>query len=407
VPPSNRALDVFAAERLTGALSRSDLEIDTFLFGYLKETRAEDAVSLTMPVVADQYDSMGAVHPIFEMNLPEGALLERLRLTFAKTVPDLDNLGLLAIVGQSQIGRLRYALSGSAPAPVPAQNLKELLTFKGAEDLFQDLLERYATFSGISGMQPKVLLRDADIPLSRITERGATHIVKSFDPREYPELAANEYFCMQAAHAAGIATPDVRLSRNRRILVVERFDRTPQGAYLGCEDFCVLSALRAHGRYEGSYELIAKRIGQFVASEEQSPALEQLFAIVALCCAIENGDAHLKNFAVLYENAQSVVRLAPAYDLVSTTVYRARDVMALELAGTKAFPERSRLIAFGRQACGLSSSRVRDVLQRVEHGVHAAQAEIRKYRREHRDFSTIAKHLLEAMERGLSRSIRS
>ena len=407
MPPSNRALDVFAAERLTGTLSRSDLEIDTFLFGYLKETQAEDAVSLTMPVVADQYDSMGTVHPIFEMNLPEGALLERLRLTFAKAVPDLDSLGLLAIVGQSQIGRLRYALSGSAPALVPAQNLKELLTFKGAEDLFEDLLERYAIYSGVSGIQPKVLLRDADVPLTRVTERGATHIVKSFDPREYPELAANEYFCMQAAHAAGIAAPDVRLSQNRRILVVERFDRTPQGTYLGCEDFCVLSALRAHGRYEGSYELIAKRIGQFVAPEEQSQALEQLFATVALCCALENGDAHLKNFAVLYENAQSAVRLAPAYDLVSTTVYRAGDIMALELGGTKAFPARNRLIAFGRQACGLTSSRVKHVLQQVENGVHAAQAEIRKYMREHRDFSKAAEHLLAAMERGLNRSIRS
>ena len=253
MPPSNRALDVFASGRLAGTLSRSDLEIDTYLFGYRNDTQAEDAVSLTMPVVADQYDSMGAVHPIFEMNLPEGALLERLRLTFAKTVPDLDSLGLLAIVGQSQIGRLRYALSGSTPAPVPAQNLKELLLFKGAEDLFQDLLERYAIYSGISGMQPKVLLRDADIPLTRVTERGATHIVKSFNPREYPELAANEYFCIQAARAAGIAAPDVRLSRNRRILVVERFDRSSQGTYLGCEDFCVLNALRAHGRYEGSY----------------------------------------------------------------------------------------------------------------------------------------------------------
>jgi serine/threonine-protein kinase HipA len=140
--PVATRLDVFAAEQLTGTLSRSDVEIDTFLFGYLKETQAEDAVSLTMPVVADQYDSMGTVHPIFEMNLPEGALLERLRLTFAKAVPDLDSLGLLAIVGQSQIGRLSYALSGSAPAQVPAQDLKELLTFKGAEDLFDDLLER-------------------------------------------------------------------------------------------------------------------------------------------------------------------------------------------------------------------------------------------------------------------------
>jgi hypothetical protein len=86
----------------------------------------------------------------------------------------------------------------------------------------------------------------------------------------------------------------------------------------------VLNALRAHGRYDGSYELIAKRIGQFVTPEAQPQALEQLFATVALCCAIENGDAHLKNFAVLYDDASSPVRLAPAYDLVSTTVYRAR-----------------------------------------------------------------------------------
>jgi serine/threonine-protein kinase HipA len=406
VPPSNRALEVHASGKLTGTLSSSDLEFDTFLFGYKKGTLAEDAVSLTMPIVGDQYDSMGTVHPIFEMNLPEGALLERLRLSFAKTIPDLDSLGLLALVGQSQIGRLRYSFPGHSPSQVPAQNLNELLTFKGTEDLFQDLLERYAIFSGISGMQPKVLVRDSNVPLLRLTERGATHIVKSFDDREYPELAANEYFCMQAAKAAGISIPNVHLSVNRRILLVERFDLTSQGTYLGCEDFCVLSALRSHGRYEGSYELIAKRIGQFITLEEQSAALQQLFAIVALCCAIENGDAHLKNFAVLYEGAESTVRLAPAYDLVSTTIYHARDAMALELGKTKAFPERERLIAFGRQACALSSARIKTVLDQVEHGIQVAQAQIRKYMREHSGFSSAGERLLAAMKRGLDRSIR-
>lgn len=100
------------------------------------------------------------------------------------------------------------------------------------------------------------------------------------------------------------------------------------------------------------------------------------------------------------------VRLAPAYDLVSTTIYHARDVMALTLGGTKAFPERNRLLAFGRQSCGLSSARVTTVLQHIEHGVHAAQVQIRKFVKEHRDFSKAGKHLLAAMERGLNRSIR-
>src|SRR5262249_37065340 len=97
-----------------------------------------------MPVVRDPYDSMGTVHPVFEMNLPEGALLEKLRPLFAKTIPPLDSLGLLEIVGRSQIGRLRYAPPGAPPADVPPQNLKELLTYKGTEDLFRDLLDRYA-----------------------------------------------------------------------------------------------------------------------------------------------------------------------------------------------------------------------------------------------------------------------
>ena len=239
----------------------------------------------------------------------------------------------------------------------PHRNINELLTFQGCRGpISRSSRALRDPFQSLRNAAESLLLRAAEVPLTRVTGQGATHIVKSFDPREYPELAANEYFCTQAARAAGIAAPDVRLSRNRRILVIERFDRTPQGMYLGCEDFCVLNALRAHGRYEGSYELIAKRIGQFISAEEQAQAIEQLFATVALCCAIENGDAHLKNFAVLYENAQSAVHLAPAYDLVSTTIYRA--CHGAHAGGTKAFPERNRLIAFGRQACGLSSARV-------------------------------------------------
>jgi serine/threonine-protein kinase HipA len=74
-----------------------------------------------------------------------------------------------------------------------------------------------------------------------------------------------------------------------------------------------------------------------------------------LCCAVENGDAHLKNFAVLYEHPEGQVRLAPVYDIIATTPYNARDVLALTLGGSKAFPDRARLSDFGRRACGLGT----------------------------------------------------
>src|ERR1700761_8037891 len=94
---------VFAASVAAGSLTRSDVESDTILFGYREGTKPENAVSLTMPVRADQYDSMAGLLPLFEMNLPEGALRERLRMQFAKTIPEFDDLDLLSIVGTSQI----------------------------------------------------------------------------------------------------------------------------------------------------------------------------------------------------------------------------------------------------------------------------------------------------------------
>ena len=405
--PSSRDLDVFASAQRAGRLTRSAREAETFLFGYARDCPPEGAISLTMPVVPDQYDSMGSVHPVFEMNLPEGALLERLRLMFAKTVPDFDALTLLSILGRSQIGRLRYASAGAQPQEVPAEDLTALLAHRGSEDLFLDLLERHAAHSGISGMQPKALVRADDTAPDRFTHRGATHIVKSFDPREYGELAANEYFCLRAAVLAGIPAAAARLSENRRILVLDRFDLRENGVYLGCEDFCVLSALRSTGRYQGSYEDVARRIGQFVSPEHLPGALEQFFATLALCCAIENGDAHLKNFAVLYADPQQPVALAPAYDLVSTTPYVPRDVLALTLGGTKEFPDRTRLVRFGRSACGLGKAAVERILAAVTAGVRGAIAEMQRHAREYPDFARAQERLSQTFERGLARSLQS
>src|SRR5688500_10876903 len=112
-------LNVFADEQSVGRLIRSDVEQDTILIGYREGTPAASAVSLTMPIRADHYDSMAGLLPIFEMNLPEGALKERLRLQFAKAIAEFDDLDLLGIVGSSQIGRLRYSQQAELEVAVP------------------------------------------------------------------------------------------------------------------------------------------------------------------------------------------------------------------------------------------------------------------------------------------------
>ena len=392
-------VDVFVDQKPVGTITRSQTEQDTYLFGYQSGCVDQDAVSLTMPVVTDQYDSMSFLHPIFEMNLPEGALRERLERMFAKTVRDFDALSLLDIVGRSQIGRLCYAASSALSEVVPAEDMGKLLAYRGAEDLFASLFERFARYSGVSGMQPKVLIRDASVVIDKVTDRSATHIVKSFNPQEYPDLAANEYFCMRAAHHAGFPTANVQLSENRQILVVERFDRTADGRYLGFEDFCVLSGRRSNGRYSSSYEALAKQVAVFVSPAHYPAAMRQLFGMVALACAIRNGDAHLKNFAVLYDAPGVNVRLAPVYDMLSTAPYMPQDVMALELDGAKRYPTQKQLIDFARNACGLSKQQTTMVLEQVAQGVDMAKGEIQRYTEKHPDFEPMAACLLKCVNR--------
>jgi serine/threonine-protein kinase HipA len=68
-------------------------------FVYLPEIAHARAVSVTMPVRLPSWDLQFGLPPIFEMNLPEGMLRERLRLAFAKATGTFDEFDLLGIVG--------------------------------------------------------------------------------------------------------------------------------------------------------------------------------------------------------------------------------------------------------------------------------------------------------------------
>ena len=70
---------------------------------------------------------------------------------------------------------------------------------------------------------------------------------------------------------------------------------------------------------------------------------------------IGNGDAHLKNWALVYPDGRTA-RLAPAYDYVSTICYDAGDDLALPLSGERRW-QRFSLERFDEFAIGASLSR--------------------------------------------------
>jgi serine/threonine-protein kinase HipA len=397
----------------SGLLDRAGDRGSTFL--YLPETIGARSVSVTMPVRLASWDVRFGLPPIFEMNLPEGVLRERLRLTFAKATGTFDDFDLLAIVGRSQVGRIRYTgQKEKLEEDVPFQSIDEILARRRSGELFRYLIERFASFSGISGVQPKVLVRDEnaftahkkDARLSQ-SYRGATHIVKFWEPNAYSQLAANEYFCLKVAEKCGLDVPRFQLAEDADALVIDRFDLRRDGTYCGFEDFCVLNAKRTDEKYSGSYESsIIKRFQQFANSPHVYADLEKLFTLVALNCALHNGDAHLKNFGIVYDDVLGEARLAPVYDLVTTSVYLPRDSMALTLNGSTRWPAAKELQRLGETRCGGTPSQVRDILERIAEALRSTSADVRTHVKEDPDFADIGERMLREWEKGAAFSLK-
>lgn len=383
------------------------------VFAYSPDAGAERAVSLTMPVRLASWDTQFGLAPIFEMNLPEGALRERLRLAFAKATGSFDDLDMLAIVGRSQVGRLRYTgVDDALDEAVPFQSVDEILASRRDGGLFAYLLDQFATFSGVSGVQPKFMVRDETAfagaaPGDRTSFRGATHIVKFWEA-EYPQLAANEYFCLRAAERCGLEVPRFRLAEDGQALVIDRFDLRPDGSYRGFEDFCVLNGRGTAEKYRGSYETaVLRRFSQFVSADVATRDAERLFTLIALNCAIRNGDAHLKNFGVVYDDMDATVALAPAYDLVTTTAYIPADSMALTLDGSTRWPDAKRLRTFGETRGIGGPKRVRAILERIADGLADTLVELRAYAQDHTAFTDVAVRIEAAWAAGIASSLAS
>lgn len=396
-------LRVWVGSKPVGVLDRSGKRGSTFVYDV--KTDGRDAVSLTMPKRTESWNSEFGLLPIFDMNLPEGALEGRIRTAFAKALGHFDDLDLLAVVGRSQIGRVRFTgMEEELVEDVPFRSIDDLLRARRAGDLYNDLLETYAVHSGVAGVQPKVLVRAREDGPSdgrqSLSVRGATHIVKMWDPDEYPELAANEFFCLMAARQVGLEVPDFRLSEDGQALVVERFDLT-DGSYRGYEDFCALNGVTSKDKYNGGYETkLFKRIKEFVSPENAVGSLEVAFRLFVINCGIRNGDAHLKNFGVVYKDADSPVRLAPVYDLITTRAYIKNDAMALTLDGSTAWPDRKRLDRLGVTRANLRPGRVAEIVEQTCDALSDVSGRVKAYFEESR-FAEVGAKMLREWQAGV------
>jgi serine/threonine-protein kinase HipA len=159
---------------------------------------------------------------------------------------------------------------------------------------------------------------------------GGDWIVKLPDPR-YPDVPRNEFAMMKLASLCGIDVPEIRLversvlgefpeqawqSDETVAFAVRRFDRGPARELIHVEDLAQVVGVYPTDKYESNFETVGSLI--YRGFDEES--LREFARRLVFNILIGNGDAHLKNWSILYTDPRRP-RISPAYDLVATEPY--------------------------------------------------------------------------------------
>jgi len=281
--------------------------------------------------------------PWFSNLLPEGRLREWIARAGGLSVD--REIDLLAQVGHDLPGAVRVLpASDSGSVDMSGADFGAPQSIQGQSSLWRFSL------AGV-GLKFSMLSRRDRLVAPAVGE-GGDWIVKLPTPG-FPDLAHNELAMMSLAGLVGIDVPEVRLVHRDAIeslpghvwsgtggyaYAVKRFDRGSAREPIHVEDFAQVRGFYPEAKYHGSYETLAA----LSYRNRDLNSLQEFTRRLTFNILIGNGDAHLKNWSLIYPDGRNAT-LAPAYDLVSTFVYRPSiegpEQVALRLGGSKRFED--------------------------------------------------------------------
>jgi len=236
----------------------------------------------------------------------------------------------------------------------------------------------------LAGVQLKFsALREGRGMTIPVSGTGGDWIIKLPDAR-FPDVPENEQATMRWAEASGITIPEIQLIPVAEIsglppeavtvagqtaLAVRRFDRPLADRRVHIEDFAQILGLYPEQKYASyNYETLANLVYKLAGESGLDEFIRRLVFVVAS----GNGDAHLKNWSLIYTDGVNA-RLSPAYDFVSTIQYQADDLLALNLARSKRWQDvtRESFLRLARKI-GEDETRMADRLEHAREDIMAA-----------------------------------
>jgi serine/threonine-protein kinase HipA len=289
---------------------------------------------------------------IFEDRRPEPILSSGLPSWFAHILPagsvrrlvsrwvglgdDSTDMELLAAIGQDLPGAVTVT-------PAAATDAHSFI-------VAQRPPQRPSAFAfGLPGVQMKASYREGDRGfVCPVQGEGGDYIAKFADPL-HDRMPEVEHATTRWASLSGVNTHHARLTSihaehfdipegvqlgSGSVFLARRFDRAEGGRRVHVEDLGQVLGSSPTSLYALSYEKMATVVAVLCPEEDRREWLSRL-AFMVVC---GNGDAHWKNWGVIYPDGRSP-RLSPAYDIVSTVLFLPRDDLALTLGESKAFED--------------------------------------------------------------------
>ncbi|MFG2043371.1 type II toxin-antitoxin system HipA family toxin [Dactylosporangium sp. NPDC048998] len=322
-----------------------------------------------------------AIPTWFSHLLPEGYL--RSAAAMATKVNLKREFPLLMALGEDDLpGALRVVASDSDRAGPPTEDAPPP---EDDHDVSEDPVLKFS----LAGLQPKfsvLLQQDKGLTIPSKGQAG-DWIAKLPDGRPgFDGVPRAEMASLELARHVGIDVPETFLINVSEIsglplwardqpgqaLAIKRFDRLPRSGRVHAEVFAqILNVPTANDRLKyrrANFETI----GSLTAAICGDAAAYEVIDRIVLNVLIGNGDAHLKNWAIIYPDGVNAA-LSPLYDVVPTVLYIPDDDLGLKLNSSRNF-KAVNLESFDRLAlrAGLETAVVR---QRILRMIDAVEAE--------------------------------
>lgn len=376
---------------------------DDAVFSYSEEyieDKSSRAISISLPLDERSF-SPERTRCFFESLLPEG--YTRRCVAGWLHVDENDYISVLSELGSECLGAIRI-VEGDMNITESSYRLlshEELLEFarEGATKSAELVIKSHLSLAGASGKTGLYYDRNNNEWYQPAGLAPSTHILKQSHVR-LKKIVANEQLCLLTARKLGIRTPDsFIINRNDKeddfLFATERYDRKILDTSkelmgkkvplrLHQEDFAQALGITASQKYEKNGKDYLADAFELIKNYSSNPIEDQirLWDLCIFNYLIGNTDNHVKNIALLYSEDLKGIRLAPAYDLLSTVIYdSSTEKMSLNIDGEydirninqKSFENEAKKLGLGK---GIATQHFLSMVEKFEMALEQSTYEL-------------------------------